>query len=107
MSDTDAKAPDLSRIVGLIMENPRLIEEISSLMKKDSDAEEKPITHEAELPEITGNAAEDSPPSDTAERAQRRSRLLGALKPYLSKERARAIDSMISISEMIDLMKAR
>ena len=107
MSDTDAKAPDLSRIVGLIMENPRLIEEISSLMKKDGDAEEKPITHEAELPEITGNAAEDSPSGDTAERAQRRSRLLGALKPYLSKERARAIDSMISISEMIDLMKAR
>ena len=107
MSDTDAKAPDLSRIVGLIMENPRLIEEISSLMKKDAESGEDSPSDVAELPEITGKAAEDAPPSDTAERAQRRSRLLGALKPYLSKERARAIDSMISISEMIDLMKAR
>ena len=40
-------------------------------------------------------------------RRNKRTQLLGALKPYLSGERAKAIDSMISVVEIIELMKTR
>ena len=33
--------PDLSRIINLIMENPKLIEEISALAKSDGEESEK------------------------------------------------------------------
>ena len=40
-------------------------------------------------------------------RRNARSQLLCALKPYVSKERAGAIDSMISIAEILEVMRAR
>ena len=104
MSD-GSTTPDLSKIVGLIMENPKLIEEISSLVKKSEreDAEEETVSEAPEKP----LAERANAPAETDERSQKRTRLLGALKPYVSKERARAIDSMISIAEMLEVMKAR
>lgn len=102
---------DLSRVVSLIMENPGLIEQISNLTKQKSD--DPPSTEE--IPEIVaenkGEEAESvasqptySPPlNGRTNRAQ----LLGALKPYVSKERAKAIDSMISIADILDMMRAR
>ena len=103
MSETK-QTPDLSKIVGLIMENPKLIEEISALVKKSED--EKGEDEKGELeepPKATPTVAAESDSS----RSQRRERLLCALKPYVSKERARAIDSMISIAEMLEVMRAR
>ena len=38
---------------------------------------------------------------------KRRSELLSALKPFLSNERAKAIDSMITIADILEVMKAR
>ena len=101
---------DLSRVVSLIMENPGLIEQISNLAKQKSD--DSPITEE--IPEIVAeNKGEEAesvasqplspPPNGRTNRAQ----LLGALKPYVSKERAKAIDSMISIADILDMMRAR
>lgn len=105
MSEGDERAtPDLSKIVGLIMENPRLIDEISSLVKKSENENPEPIKEDVAQPDAhTVNSSSDG----LKERAARRTHLLGALKPYVSKERARAIDTMISISEMLDVMKVR
>ena len=93
--------PDLSRIVSLIMENPKLIEEISALTKKEESAsssdEEKSEPTVAPAPNI----------SEPIIRNTKRSQLLSAIKPYVSGKRAEAIDSMISIVDMIDMMKAR
>jgi len=105
MSD-GSTTPDLSKIVGLIMENPKLIEEISSLVKKsEREFPEEEASEQTEEP--TAAQAPVSASVDTEERSLKRTRLLGALKPYVSKERARAIDSMISIAEMLEVMKAR
>ena len=107
MSDTEnMQTPDISKIVGLIMENPRIIDEISSLMKK-SDGQSEPEENGKTAKETSSVQEAAVNTSDPSERSARRTRLLGALKPYVSKERARAIDSMISISEMLDVMKAR
>ena len=98
---------DLSKIVSLIMENPKLIEEISSLAKS---GEPKAPKSNEQIPEEIGTAqsALVSSASIVAERdPSSRTKLLGALKPYVSSERASAIDSMLSIAEVLDMMKAR
>ena len=96
MSDT----PDLGRIVSLIMENPTLIEEISNLAKRDS--EEATSVAESPVEEPASAPITDSPSPTVG-----RSRILHAMKPYLSPERQKAIDSMAAIAEMLTLMKRR
>lgn len=95
---------DLSRIVSLIMENPKLIEEISALATKPAEQSQERNEPQA-VTEPTAGAREVSVTPKTGSHA--REELLGALKPYLSPKRAGAIDSMISIAQILDVMKAR
>ena len=105
MADTD-----LSRIVGLIMENPKLIEEIKAIANQErgeKEAEKLPEAEDITNAEQTAEAAkilEESPPQKRGARA-RRGELLRALKPYVSSERSKAIESMISITEILDMMR--
>lgn len=101
---------DLSRIVNLIMENPALIEEIKGLAnggensggegdvapKKDGEAEDGV----GEVRQYSEAMTRESP------RARRRE-LLCALKPYISEKRSQAIDSMLSIVEILDVMRSK
>ena len=110
--------PDLSKIVSLIMENQGLIEEIRGLAKKDteSNAVVEGVATEENQPQVTIDDS-DSTEASTVQRANvtfenglkksKRRELLCALKPYVSEERSRAIDTMISIAEILDMMKAR
>ena len=124
------EAPDLSRIVNLILSNPKLIEEISALAKSDGagstpDAGE-PTVAETSAP-AADTVAEVSAPAETdipvgaAESAasdaavptaagvklhrETRSHLLSALKPYLSDNRRKAVDSMLQIADLLDVFK--
>ena len=108
---SDKENLDISRVVGLIMENPALIEQIANLAKSK---EEEPPPPEAEETAITPETKEEtavslSKPtySPKTEGRNDRARLLGALKPYVSEERAKAIDSMISIADILDMMRSR
>ena len=96
---------DLSRIVSLIMQNPQLIAEISNLARSDSQPTADSSTPIEE--DIKASVTETAAVPDGASRRNARSQLLCALKPYVSKERAGAIDSMISIAEILEVMKAR
>ena len=103
---------DLSKVIGLIMENPQLIEQISSLAKQkseDTPSEEESVEPVAEITEKEESESVSSPLTYSPAVNQRtnRAQLLGALKPYVSKERAKAIDSMISIADILDMMRAR
>lgn len=99
MSDT----PDLGKIVSLIMENPDLIARIQSLAKGDEgkEAANTPEQKEVETAPVAVSAPIAPDPRD------KRNRLLSAMKPYLSGERAKAIDSMMSVAEILDMMKPR
>ena len=97
MSDT----PDLSKIVGLIMQNPALIEQISSLVKSDSAPIENTEETSAPVQSISSSTAPALSKND------KRQRLLSALKPYLRDERARAVDSMLSIAEILDMVRSK
>ena len=97
-----ANTPDISRIISLIMENPQLVEQISNLAKADSDESNEKESNTQE------SVTTSVPPEQTADhntKSNTRSQLLRAMKPYLSESRGRAIDSMISISGILDAMR--
>ena len=104
---------DLSKIVNLIMENPKLIEEIKNLSVQKEDAntnsqtkdelqDESNKTESIAAPAVTY----ESPASQGGINRIRRKDLLLALKPYVSEERGRAIDSMMSIADILEMMRS-
>lgn len=107
---SDNEGLDIGKVVALIMENPQLIEQIASLAKDKESIEEK-----AEAPEEKAEAqtTEEMPVlsqaayTHDAQTRSNRSQLFCALKPYVSSERAKAIDSMLAIADILDMMKAR
>ena len=109
---------DISKIIGIIMENPEIIEKIKSLAggSEGSEATEEvsALSNESTqkaLAEATENDAEKvteaSIAKPTVNTKKRRHDLLCAIKPYVSKERGRAIDTMLSVIDVLDIMKAR
>lgn len=104
---------DLSKIVNLIMENPKLIEQIKNLASQNSQSEapspEIEVDGEVEsaepAEEKSVEASTYSPPRN--DNRVRRNSLLSALKPYVSEKRCQAIDSMISIADIIDVVRTR
>lgn len=102
------ETPDIGKIIQLIMENPSLVEEISRLASSDSESKTSEASAEPSPPAVEMTEATPPPTVRTEAPARaKRAQLLGALKPYVSAERAKAIDSMISVAEILDMMKAR
>lgn len=92
-----ADTPDLSKIVGIIMEHPEIVGQISALLSGGESTEASvPAKTETEPPiALTAGVTKRSD----------RARLLGAMKPYLSEGRARAVDTMITVTEILESMK--
>ena len=98
-----SETPDLGKIVSLIMENPDLITRIQELAKGEETKEPpKPQRTEAEVA-----APVETIRQGTIDTKEKRNRLLSAMKPYLSSERSKAIDSVMSMVEILDMMKPR
>ncbi len=112
---SDGGMGDLSKIVSVIMQNPKLIEEISSLVNSsnvNADLQNTEIPEKNEEVQVLAEAK--APPASTPVSGQlhhrdkaARAQLLGALKPFVSSQRSGAIDSMLSISEILDMMRSR
>ncbi len=105
-----SSAPDLSKVVELIMQNPAIISEIQGLLKNDSESPPslpQKAEDEAPMPKSESAATPVSAGAAEISAKARRAQLLSAMKPYVSSERAKAIDSMISISEILEVMKVR
>ena len=100
---------DISKIVGLIMQNPSLIEQIKNLA--DGSGEPKIEASEENASEIESSesetATQSTPPVNTVGTKSKRRELLSALKPYLSEERSHAIDALMSIADILDMVKTR
>lgn len=105
-----ADTPDLSKLVGLIMQNPELISQISALAKSEStqnivaDTDGSEVVSESSASE---SRSESESTSTSGSIRSHRQELLHAMKPYLSEQRRAAIDSMISISEIIDMVRKK
>ena len=90
---------DLSKIVGLIMDNPELVMKIKELANKDEKDDKTDVSTE-ETP-LMSTSIPTSSESDLLPKKTRRTALLHALKPYLSEKRGRAIESMITVLDVI------
>ncbi len=87
---------DLSKIVGMILENPELVEKIKGM----ADGAEK-----SEPREDVSEAA--APVTIPMRSKSRRSELLGALKSYLSEDRRKSLETMMVIADVLDTMKSK
>ncbi len=100
---------DLSKVISVITENPDIIAQISALAKKDGRQEDKgtdtPSLEPSKSDEQTSSASSLTPKADLeiplTRDTKNRQRLLSAFKPYLSENRARAIDSMVTIADVL------
>ena len=100
---------DLGKIVNLIMQNPELIEQIKKLGEKDNNDGGSASADESVNDVAEAEEKEEIPTvaqTKQTERSRRRE-LLCALKPYVSEERGRAIDSMMSIADILDVMRSK
>lgn len=97
---------DLSRIVGLIMENPSLVEEIKALAN-GSEKEEEGKTETAKETETEKETVSTSMQIADRRQPSRRRELLSALKPYLSESRCKAVDQMLSITDILEMMRTK
>ena len=97
----------------MIMSNPKLIEEISAMAKSEGigSASEVAQSTPEEIPEAKSDTAPAGavptylppPPPKRRDRAV----LLDALRPYVSKERQRAIDTMMTLADVFDAARRR
>ena len=104
--------PDISKIISVIMENPALIAEIKDMMAKSEaeneiEAENQKATSEPAKREAIDTAAEESSNAYEKRNSSKRADLLRAIRPYVSKERGKAIESMISIADVIFAIKEK
>lgn len=101
--------PDISKVVGIIMENPELIERISAMMKDgDTPNEEKnEVEQTGRIETPAEEASTKALPTSAEAKRHNRTRLLGAMKPYLNESRVKAIDTMIGIVDALDMMRGR
>lgn len=93
---------DVGKIVNLIMENPELVEKIRELAQGEENTEGKDEAEETASEPVALHIPEAMPRRS----ATRRTELLRALKPYLSEDRGKAIESMMSIADIIDMMRS-
>ncbi len=111
----ESNTPDLGQVISVLMQNPEIIEKISTLLKgadnesgtaqTAEDRVEIPISESALA--SAGEASEKAPQNSFPPRQSDRSRLLSAFKPYVSEGRRAALDTLIGASGILDMIKSR
>ena len=102
---------DISKMISILMQNPDIIERVKALAEKTEDSKNFGTVDSTEL--LTESNKEDNNTANLKEESNvhterdRRQKLLSAIKPYLSRERGKAIDTMLSVIEVFDIIKAR
>ena len=92
---------DLSKVISLIMENPAIVEQIRNMVEA---SEKKETNEEREAPKkATPTALSQN--TYTESHTSKRNERLRAISPYLSEERGKAIETMITIADIITAAK--
>ena len=95
---------DISKVINIIMENPKLLDEIKALAAKEEDKSGDSETAQ-ESNEV--HTSMPIPPPTPQKVRSKRSELLDALKPYISDERKKAIESFVTIAEILEVMRSK
>lgn len=124
----NAAMPDLSGLLGALLANPAAIEGLLSLignLRSDRGTAAEPLPSGA----VAASAEAQAPPTEESEAAEsgadgdataagaaahlprrsliceKRKGLLGALRPYLSPERCRTVDTLIRVSDLVEAFR--
>lgn len=101
---------DLSSVVGMIMQNPELIAKISELASSQKHNSQEEVSAPEAEPDYVKTVKEadatDAPQNDLTKR-ERRAGLISAMRPYLSDDRARTLDTMMTVLEMVDAVRRK
>ena len=103
MSTASGQSPDLSRIVSLIMQNPELIRQIEDLAKQDKEIPETEQNLQPLQKEETESVPTVALPMQDSKR-EKRTRLLSALRPYVSEKRSKTLDTLIGAMDLFDII---
>jgi len=124
--ENGAQSPPLGEIIGKLMADPEIMKTLSSVIgKKDTAADQAQPTEAKEasaaeetapvssgaseaidrLPEVMAMLTPALKNGKIPERNDRRTCLLRAIKPYVSRGRCEAIDYMIRIAGISDILK--
>ena len=95
---------DISKVINIIMENPKLLDEIKTLAAKEEEkSEDSPALQESTEVHTGVPTPQPAPQKIRSKRAE----LLDALKPYISDERKKAIESFVTIAEILEMMRSK
>ena len=105
---------ELGSVISLIMENPDLIREIKRLAESKQDEPKSEDTASAlqipEKPDGTDEVAaviSKPTPKEKARSRGKRSELLHALSPYISEGRQKALETFMTIADILDMMREK
>ncbi len=107
MSTANGQGPDLSRMVSLIMQNPDLIRQIEALARQDAEAPAEESAEKAQQGQEASPETTDIPVAAlqaSAKKREKRTRLLSALRPYISEKRGKTLDTLIGMTDLFDLI---
>ena len=90
---------ELNKIVGMIMENPELVEKIKAMGSAAQNNGEKA---EISAPEST---APDVPPAIPSR--SKRTELLRALESFLSEDRKKSLETIMTIADVFDSVRKK
>lgn len=96
---------DLSKIINLIMENPSLVEQIRNLASESEQESTAAVQKAEEEVKVAASAYTDGADTYKNPQSSRRNELLRAVRPYVSEQRGKAIESMITIADIILAMR--
>ncbi len=94
---------ELGKIVSMILENPELVEKIKSMAEASGDI--SPVGETAAVSSDAAAEAHASPPPQRG--SSGRIELLRALRSFVSPERQKGLDTMMTIASVVDTMKTR
>ena len=81
------------------------IDEIKGLVERDGAADK--VAEPKAIEEPKAREHETVISSDSVRPKKRRQDLLAALKPYISDERRKAVESFVTIAEILDMMREK
>ena len=100
----DSEGKDIESKLPLVIS--AISDSLNSENKNDSTTKNADTPHDKSHTSIENSSVDFSLPiSKLQDKISKNSKLLIALKPYLSKERCNIVDSIIKMSQVADLMK--
>ena len=105
---------ELGSVISLIMENPELVAQIKKLAEGKAEesapaSTDTPIENKEDEVAVAQPTSEaiNSTPERKANVKGKRSELLHALSPYISEGRQKALETFMTIADILDMMREK